>query len=72
MLETVVADRIGFAGMFTAMADALDGSPGSEVTLEDGRRSLEFVTATYASARSGAPVNLPLDREHPLYNGWTP
>jgi len=42
------------------------------VTLEDGRRSLEFVTALYASARANAPVTLPLGRDHPLYHGWLP
>ena len=58
--------------MFEAVADALDGKPGREVTLTDGRRSLEFVTAVYASARSGLPVTLPLGPEHPMYGGWLP
>ena len=62
----------GYAGLFSALADALDGQPGSEVTLEDGRRSLEFVTAVYASARSGQPVDLPLASDHPMYDGWLP
>ena len=62
----------GYAGLFKAIADALDGRPGSEVTLTDGRRSLEFVTAAYASARQNAPVALPLGTEHPLYEGWLP
>lgn len=62
----------GFAGMFQAVADALDGRTGREVTLADGRASLEFVTAVYASARSGAPVALPLGGDHPLYRGWLP
>ncbi len=72
VLANVTSAPTGFKGMFTAMADALDGSPGREVTLEDGRRSLEFVTAAYASARSGLPVDLPLGPEHPLYGGWMP
>ncbi|MCR8723974.1 Gfo/Idh/MocA family protein [Frigidibacter sp. ROC022] len=62
----------GYAGLFTALADALDGKPGAEVTLEDGRRSLEFVSAVYQSHRSNAPVRLPLDRHHPLYRNWLP
>ncbi len=62
----------GYVGLFAAMADALDGDPGREVTLEDGRRSIEFVTAVYASARSGTPEALPLGRDHPLYDGWLP
>ena len=62
----------GYVGLFSALADALDGHPGREVTLEDGRRSLEFVTAVYASARSGQPVVLPLPHDHPMYDGWLP
>lgn len=62
----------GFTGMFAALADALDGDGGREVTLEDGRRSLEFVTAVYASARSGLPVDLPLGADHRMYGGWLP
>ena len=62
----------GYVGLFSALADALDGQLGHEVTLEDGRRSLEFVTAVYASARSGQPVDLPLGPDHPMYGGWLP
>ena len=68
-----VADvQRGFAGLFAAMADALDGNGGREVTPEDGRRSLEFVTAVYASARTGARVDMPLGPDHPLYTSWMP
>ena len=62
----------GFAGLFEAVADTLDGNPGHEVTLLDARRSVEFVTAIYASARANAPVDLPLGEDHPLYAGWLP
>ena len=62
----------GYAGLFDAVADALDGRPGREVTLSDGRRSLEFVSAVYASARTRAPVGLPLAEGHALFNGWLP
>lgn len=70
VLSTVTNARSGYAGMFTALADALDGKPGREVTQEDGRRSLEFVTACYHSGRTGLPVDLPLDASHPLYDSW--
>ena len=60
----------GYAGMFAALADALEGNGGREVTLTDARMSLEFVSAVYASARLGAPVNLPLAADHPFYDGW--
>lgn len=62
----------GFPGLFAAMDEAMVGASGNEVTLADGRNSLEFVTACYASARSGAPVELPIGSEHPLYEGWLP
>ena len=72
VLSNVGAVEAGYTGMFRAMAEALGGNVGREVTLEDGRRSLEFVTAVYASARSGGAVTLPLGVEHPLYSGWVP
>ena len=62
----------GFPGLFEAMSDAMDGNGGREVTLADGRQSLEFVTAAYHSSRIGQPVDLPLGRDHPLYGGWIP
>ena len=58
--------------MFAALADALEGNGGREVTLEAGRRSLEFVTAVYASARSGQPQELPIGADHPMYDTWLP
>lgn len=62
----------GYAGMFDAIARSLDGKDAPVVTLADGRRSLEFVTAVYASARKGAPVSLPLGPDSALYDGWLP
>ena len=46
-------------GTFSLPAQALSGS-------------LELMTAIYHSARSRAPVRLPLDPAHPLYGGWQP
>jgi len=62
----------GYVGLFTAIADALDGQSGSEVTLLDGRQSLEFVSAVYASAREKRPIELPLTAVHSTYDGWRP
>ncbi|MEC7211942.1 MAG: gfo/Idh/MocA family oxidoreductase, partial [Pseudomonadota bacterium] len=62
----------GYAGMFAAVAEALAGRGGREVTLADGRRSLEFVTAVYHAARTGVPSALPLDSAHSLYDNWLP
>ena len=64
--------RSGFAGFFEAVADALDGKGGSEVTAEDGRASIELVAAIYQSARGGNSVALPLDGRSSLYKGWAP
>ncbi len=72
VLAGVSEAQSGFVGLFAAMADALDGTGGREVTLEDGRASLEFVTAAYHSARTGVPVRLPIGPDHPLYGGWVP
>jgi predicted dehydrogenase len=72
VLAGVSEARSGFPGLFEAMADGLDGNPGREVTLEDGRSSLDFVTAAYHSARTGQPVDLPLGSDHPLFGGWVP
>lgn len=72
VLSGVAEVPVGFAGMFAALADALDGHGGREVTLEAGRQSLEFVTAAYASARSGLPVDLPIGADHPMYASWLP
>mgnify|MGYP005993297515 CR=1 FL=1 len=63
---------LGYAAMFDAIARSLNGEDAPLVTLEDGRRSLEFVTAIYASARSDKPVSLPLGPQSGLYDGWLP
>jgi predicted dehydrogenase len=62
----------GYAGFFQAIASALDGHPGRDVTLADGRRSIELVTAVYQAARTGKRVALPLGKENALYAGWQP
>jgi predicted dehydrogenase len=64
--------RPGFAGYLAAVADHLAGRPAAAVSLEDGRASIELVTAIYAAARSGASVDLPLQASHPLWSGWRP
>lgn len=63
---------IGFAGYLTAVADALDGAGGREVTLAHGRQSIELATAIYATIRSGKAIGLPLSPDAPLYDGWMP
>ena len=70
--KAVPEGHASFAGYLDAVADALGGKPGTEVTLEDGRRSIELVTAAYASARLGASMALPLRPDSELYDGWLP
>lgn len=72
VLAGVAPGPTGFAGFLAANADALDGTPGREVTADDGRRSIELVSAIYQSAREGRAVTLPLGPAAPLYAGWAP
>ena len=60
----------GFAGQFSRYHQALQSGAELPVTLADARAALELVTAIYHSARTRAPVQLPLDVTHPLYGGW--
>jgi predicted dehydrogenase len=53
-----------------AYYSALATGGGLPVTLADARRSLELVTALYHSAATGAAVTLPIEADHPRYNGW--
>ena len=64
--------KAGFVGYFAAIAAALASSPGQEVTLMDGRRSIELVTAIYAAARGGKEVALPLTFGSDFYASWLP
>lgn len=72
VLAGLPAPRSGFAGYLEAIADALGGQTGREVTLTDGRRSIELVTAVYAAARAGKEVALPLSPDARFYQGWLP
>lgn len=71
-LASVSVPKAGYAGFLNDFADALDGRDNSSVTLQDGRRSIELVTAIYQSARAGHSVALPLGKDNPLYRGWVP
>jgi predicted dehydrogenase len=62
----------GFAGYFDAIADAIEGRPGREVTLAAGLASIELVSAIYHSDRSGERVSLPVDRSLPIATSLRP
>lgn len=62
----------GFTGFLEAVADALEGRAGREVTAAEGRRSIELVTAIYASARKGGTIDLPLEGTAEFQRGWMP
>ncbi len=70
VLAAVPEPPAGFAGFLAAVAAALDGHSDHAVTLADGRRSIELVTALYYAQRTGCAVGLPLNAGHPLYGGW--
>ncbi len=72
ILADLPAPKSGFAGYLEAIADALDGDKGREVTLACGRRSIELVTAVYAAARTGKEVALPMPKDAEFYQGWVP
>ena len=75
-IESALADLTpplsGFQGLFAAIYDHLVSGQGDIVSFADGRRSIEFVTAVYRSAREGKQINLPLNEDDPLYNSWLP
>ena len=61
-----------YTRQFELFHQALTEGTELPVTLQDARNSLELVTAAYHSARTNAPVALPLDAGHPLYRSWLP
>ena len=71
-LGAVTHGPAGFAGLLTEIRWALAGEANRAVTLDDGAASIALVTAIYASARAGAPVDLPLPHDHPMRKGWRP
>jgi predicted dehydrogenase len=62
----------GFAGLFAELHRSLSGQKSRAVTLADGRRSIELVTAIYESSRTGKFVTLPIRRSDPFYKRWAP
>jgi len=63
---------VGFIGFFDELANKLDGRPHRAVSLEDGRQSLELVSAIYHAADTASIVTLPLGAGHARYESWMP
>ena len=66
-LAAFVPELEGYAGQFARYHRALRSGAELPVTLADARASIELITAIYHSARTRAPVRLPLEAGHPLY-----
>ena len=72
LINNVKTTHSWYAGLFEQIANKLDGIKSEEVTLDDARKSLEFVTAVYSSSRTGQNISLPIKNDNPLYNSWLP
>ncbi|MFD1747329.1 Gfo/Idh/MocA family protein [Rhizobium helianthi] len=72
VLATVADGEDGFAGLVEAIANAMEGRGGKEVTVSDGLQSIELVTAIYRSIREGRPVRLSEAAEGEWVKGWAP
>ncbi|QQE77910.1 Gfo/Idh/MocA family protein [Alicyclobacillus sp. SO9] len=57
----------GHTGQIENVLSAIAGQSELLVTGEEGRRTLELITAIYASASRGIRVDLPLDSDDPFY-----
>ena len=62
----------GFEGQFSALHAALEAGTEIPVTLKSGRHVLETITAIYASAHHGKPVDLPISDGDASYASWRP
>lgn len=71
-LKTIPEQSSGYVGFFEALWRKLHGQTNKAVILQDGRRSLELVSAIYKSTRSNEYVNLPLSKDDDYYHGWMP
>ncbi len=71
-LRSFTPPALGFTGQFMGLYESILHNAALPVTLQDARRSLELVTAIYASASTGQAQLLPIGAEHPGYRDWKP
>jgi len=62
----------GYVGLFNEIANNLEGKKSNEVNLNDGRKSIEFVTAVYKSFNEDKNIILPIEKESIYYKSWIP
>jgi predicted dehydrogenase len=69
-LARVRAAEEGYVLQFAQFHASLTEGRDAPVTLADGRRSLELLSALYHAAQTGQRVMLPINESHPTYRGW--
>ncbi|WIV52002.1 Gfo/Idh/MocA family oxidoreductase [Marivivens sp. LCG002] len=62
----------GQVGFSRQVFNAMRSLESEFVNIAEARRSIEFVSAVYQSARSGLLVSLPMKDGDPTYEGWMP
>lgn len=62
----------GFVGQFDRFARAIRDGQELPITIADGRRAIELVTAVYYSMHTGQVVELPIGSDHPYYESCIP
>jgi predicted dehydrogenase len=62
----------GFVGQFERFAQAMQSGSELPITISDGRRAIELVTAVYYSMHTGQVDTLPIGPDHPYYHGCIP
>ncbi|PRY80627.1 putative dehydrogenase [Yoonia maritima] len=72
VVNAVADPPAGQVGFSVEVFRALRGLEAHYVNIDEARRSIEFVSATYQSARSDMPVSLPIKDDDATYDGWTP
>jgi len=60
-------DHFGHAGQIEDVLNAIEQGTQPLITGEEGRRTIEFVTAAYQSAFTGQEVVFPLTKDSPFY-----
>lgn len=72
LMDEVPILHSGFVRQYELFYEACEKGTPMPVTLEDGRRSIELITAMFDSAETGKAISLPLGSESRLYRGWAP